>query len=173
MAEAGQWGKPWPKQGSWAPVVVSDEDRVRERSRVTFSAPLSNLQRDACRQHQRGCPKHHQGSLSSAPSFCWKVSLLSGHLCWAVLSHSVMSDSLRPRGLQPSRPLRPWGFSRQENWGELSCPLPGHLSQQAKNLVCRFWSPLSMTLRITGERSFPFWLAAGGHVPLPGPIAED
>ena len=54
MAEAGQWGKPWPKQGSWAPVVVSDEDRVRKRSRVTFSVPPSNPQRDACASTREG-----------------------------------------------------------------------------------------------------------------------
>ena len=29
-------------------------------------------------------------------------------LCCAVLSHSVVSDSVRPRGLQPSRLLCPW-----------------------------------------------------------------
>ena len=30
----------------------------------------------------------------------------------AVLSHSVMSDSLQPHGLYPARLLCPWGFSR-------------------------------------------------------------
>ena len=44
-----------------------------------------------------------------------------------MLSHSVVSDSLRPHGLQPSRLLCPWGFSRQEYWGGLPyCP-PGDL----------------------------------------------
>ena len=33
-----------------------------------------------------------------------------------VLSHSVMSNSLRPHGMQPARLLCPWGFSRQEYW---------------------------------------------------------
>ena len=32
----------------------------------------------------------------------------------AVLSRSVVSSSLQPQGLQPSRLLWPWGFSRQE-----------------------------------------------------------
>ena len=49
------------------------------------------------------------------------------HNC-AVLSHAVMSDSLRPRGLQPTRFLCPWGFSRKECWSGLSCPPPGDLS---------------------------------------------
>ena len=35
-------------------------------------------------------------------------------MCCAVLSHSVMSNSLPPCGLQPTRLLCPWGFSRQE-----------------------------------------------------------
>ena len=29
-------------------------------------------------------------------------------LCWAVLSHSVVSDPFRSFGLQPTRPLCPW-----------------------------------------------------------------
>ena len=44
-----------------------------------------------------------------------------------VLSPSVLSDSLRPHGLQPARLLCPWGFSRQEYWSGLPCPLPGDL----------------------------------------------
>ena len=40
---------------------------------------------------------------------------------------SVMSDSLRPHGLQPARLLSPWGFSRQEYWSGLPCPPPGDL----------------------------------------------
>ena len=35
---------------------------------------------------------------------------------YAVLSRSVMSDSLCPRGLYPARLFCPWGFSRQEYW---------------------------------------------------------
>ena len=33
-----------------------------------------------------------------------------------MLSRSVVSNSLWPHGLQPSRLLCPWGFSRQEHW---------------------------------------------------------
>ena len=47
-------------------------------------------------------------------------------LC-AVLSHSVVSDSLRPYGLQPARLLCPWGFSKQEYWSEQLFPSPGDL----------------------------------------------
>ena len=44
-----------------------------------------------------------------------------------LLSHSVVSDSLQPHGLQPTRLLCPWGFSRPEYWSGLSCPPPGDL----------------------------------------------
>ena len=40
-------------------------------------------------------------------------------LCCAGLSHSVVSNSLRPHGLKPARLLSPWGFSRQEYWSQL------------------------------------------------------
>ena len=44
-----------------------------------------------------------------------------------MFSRSVVSDSLWPHGLQPTRLLCPWGFYRQEYWSELSCPSPGDL----------------------------------------------
>ena len=45
----------------------------------------------------------------------------------SVLSHSVMSDSLRPHELQPARLLCPWGLSRQEYQSGLPCPPPRDL----------------------------------------------
>ena len=44
-----------------------------------------------------------------------------------MLSHSVVSDSLGPHGLQSARLLYPWIFSRQEYWSRFPCPLPGDL----------------------------------------------
>ena len=44
-----------------------------------------------------------------------------------VLSHSVLSDSLHPHWLQPTRLLCPWVFFRQESWNGLPFPLPGDL----------------------------------------------
>ena len=41
---------------------------------------------------------------------------------------SVVSNSLQSHGLQPSRLLCLWGFSRQEYCREWPCPLPGDLS---------------------------------------------
>ena len=45
----------------------------------------------------------------------------------AVLSHSVVSDSLQRYGMKPARLLCPWGFSRQQYWSGLPCPPPGDL----------------------------------------------
>ena len=44
-----------------------------------------------------------------------------------MLSCSAMSDSLQPHGLQPTRLLCPWGFSRQEYQNGLPCPPPRDL----------------------------------------------
>ena len=49
------------------------------------------------------------------------------HLTVCVLSHSVVSDSLQPHLLQPTRFLCPWRFSRQEDWSELPFPSPRDL----------------------------------------------
>ena len=54
-------------------------------------------------------------------------------LCCAGPSHSVMSDSLWPHGLQPSRPLCPWGFSRQEYWRGCHALLQGIFPTQGSN----------------------------------------
>ena len=47
-------------------------------------------------------------------------------ICWAVLSHSVVSDFVT-HGLQPTRLLCPWGFCRQEYWSGQLIPSPGTL----------------------------------------------
>ena len=51
-----------------------------------------------------------------------------GRWAWRnVFNCSVLSESLRPHGLQPARLLCPWEFSRQEYWSGLPCPPPGDL----------------------------------------------
>ena len=45
-----------------------------------------------------------------------------------------MSNSLWQHGLQPARLLCPWGFSRQEYWSGLPCPLPGDLPKPGMKL---------------------------------------
>ena len=52
---------------------------------------------------------------------------MNSELYVLVLSHSVVSDSLRPHGLQPATLLCPWGFSRREYWSGLPCLPPGDL----------------------------------------------
>ena len=58
--------------------------------------------------------------------FLWRILVKMGGKC-CVPSHSVVSDSLRPHGLQPTRLLCPWGFSRQEYWSGLLRPPSGDL----------------------------------------------
>ena len=43
----------------------------------------------------------------------------SSTVCDVCVSRSVVSDSLRPHGLQPTRLLCPWEFSRREYWSGL------------------------------------------------------
>ena len=70
---------------------------------------------------------------------CWKCQGVFTHcgclVRWqvCVLSLWVVSDSVRPFGLWPTRLLRPWGFSRQEYWSGLPCPPPGDLPTQGLN----------------------------------------
>ena len=59
-----------------------------------------------------------------------------------------MSDSLKPHGLQPTRLLCPWGFSRQEYWSGLPCPPPEDLP----NPVIK---PRSPTLQVDSLLSEP------------------
>ena len=71
--------------------------------------------------------------LSQAPAlagrFCtthaaWEATL---SLCAVCAARSVLSDSVRPRDLEPTRLLSLWGFSRQESWSGWLCPLPGDI----------------------------------------------
>ena len=55
----------------------------------------------------------------------WLDGIADSVVC-AVLSHSVMSDSVTPWTVAP-RLLCPWGFFRQEHWSGLPCPPPGAL----------------------------------------------
>ena len=49
-----------------------------------------------------------------------------------------------PMGRQPTRFLRPWGFSRQEYWSELPCPPPGDLYDPGTEHV----SPVAPALQV-------------------------
>ena len=54
----------------------------------------------------------------------WEATL---SLCVACAERSVLSDSVRPCELEPTRLPSLWGFSRQESWSGWLCPLAGHL----------------------------------------------
>ena len=74
------------------------------------------------------------------------TALLS--LSCAVLSHSVVSDSLQPHGRYLARLLCPSGFSRQECWSGLPCPPPGDLLKPGTK-------PRSPTLQVNSSPSEP------------------
>ena len=77
-------------------------------------------------------------------------AMLKAHVC--VLSHSVMSDSLRPSGLQPARLLCPWN-SPDENTG-VGCHflLQGVFSTQGSKQHLLF-SPASHVASLPSEPS--------------------
>ena len=74
--------------------------------------------------------------------YCYKPMLCVACAC------SVVSDSLRPHGLQPTRLLCPWDFSRQEYWSGLPLPSLGDLPDPriepkcpvSPALVCGFFT---------------------------------
>ena len=67
-------------------------------------------------------PQVYTTSLSSFKQCDWEWCL-----CVCVCVCSGLSDSLWPCGLQSTRLLCPWGFSRQEYWSGLTFPSPGDL----------------------------------------------
>ena len=87
----------------------------------------SNLMQLSQFKHQCDCNLCDQALVK--PSLCIpKPCKVKATCVCRVLSRSVMSDSLWPRGLYPARLLYPWGFSRQEHWSGLPCLPPGDLS---------------------------------------------
>ena len=74
-----------------------------------------------------------------------RLQYLYRRLC-AVLSRSVLSDSLQPHGLYWL--LCPWGFSRQEYWSALPCPPSGELPNPE-------FKPRSAALRVDSLSSEP------------------
>ena len=76
------------------------------------------------------------------------ISYFTICVCCAVLSCSVISDSLWPHGLQPTRLLCPWGFSRQKYWSGLPWLPPGDLPNPGNE-------PRSQTLQADSLLSEP------------------
>ena len=84
----------------------------------------------------------------SITKYCPLRNSCSFLLCCCVLSLSVISNSVRPHGLQPARLLYPWGFSRQEYWSGLTCPPRGDLCNPGIE-------PRSFTLQVDSLPSGP------------------
>ena len=60
-------------------------------------------------------------------TFIWSHPLFHPFLHVCMLVASVVSDSLQPSGLEPTRLLCPCRFFRQGYWSRLKCPPPGDL----------------------------------------------
>ena len=106
-------------------------------------------------------------------------------LVCSVLSCPVMSDSLRPHGVQPARLLCPWGFYRQEYQSGLPCPPPGNLpnpgielrspSLQADSLSSEPLGNITAQMKSGGKKEnpnhknicfFPSFLRYNWHITL-------
>ena len=67
-------------------------------------------------------------------------------VCARVLSCSVVSNSMWPHGLYPTRLLCPWGFSRQEYWSGFRFLLQGIFLSQEWNPCLLHWQADSLPL---------------------------
>ena len=93
---------------------------------------------------------------------CWHVCVcVCVSMC--VLSHSVVSNSLRPHRLGPTRLLCPWGFSRQEYWSGLPSPPQGNLPNpgtEPRSLHCFLrWRQMLYCLSHKGSPWILGWVA--------------
>ena len=68
-----------------------------------------------------------------------ELAVLSSITALCLVAQSCLT--LRPQGLSPTRPLCPWGLSRQEYWSGLPCPSPG-------DLLCPGIEPRSPALQV-------------------------
>ena len=104
----------------------------RDRPDPGIKLGSSTLQADSLPSEPPEKPLFNPSNLEKSP-----FARLAG-LCriTCVLSHSVISDSLQPHGLWPTRLLCPWGFSRQEHSSGLPCPSPGDLPKPGTEPRC-------------------------------------
>ena len=81
--------------------------------------------------------------------------LSSLHAC--MLSHSIMLDSLRPHGLQPTRVFCPWDFSVKNTWVDYHLLLQGIFPTQGLNLHLFYllhWQADSSPVESLGKLKF-------------------
>ena len=103
--------------------------------------------------------------------WCRPTSVLIGlghcAMCCAVFNGSVLSDCLWFQGLQPTRLLCPWGFSRQEYWSGMPCSPPeGIFPTQVSSIADGFftgWATMKAQKYWRGEP-----IPSPGNLPYPG-----
>ena len=83
------------------------------------------------------------------------VKLLYLALLLLLFSREVMSDSLRPHGLQPTRFFCPWDFPRQEYHSRSPCHSSGDLSDPEIKYVSLALASRFFTTKLAGK---PIWL---------------
>ena len=93
--------------------------------------------------HPRGVRVQPSCFTRDSPGLVLKVPWPTELPC-AELSHSVMSNSLQPHGLWPTRLLCPWEFSRQVYQSGLSCPPRGDLPNPGIKLRSPTWQADSL-----------------------------
>ena len=126
-----------------------------------FDTPSAVLQPAPSQLHQHACAhmsglEHWEGRARSASLWlvrrciCWIVTPCNciensaHHLSVSIFNNELLLSThgclgpqlcltLWPHGLQPSRLLCPWGFSRQEYWSGLPCLLQGIFPIQGSN----------------------------------------
>ena len=69
-------------------------------------------------------------------------------------SHSVVSDLSRPHGLQPTRLLRPWDFSRQKYWSGVPLPSPNRPLRKMKRKWRFFATPWTVAYQAPPSMGF-------------------
>ena len=93
-------------------------------------------------------------------------------ICCPCVSHSVMSDSLQPHGLQPPRLLCPWNFPGKNTGMGCHSLLQGifptqELNSGLLNFAGRFFNiPIQKILTRQGTSSFSSIVQSSNHVRL-------
>ena len=114
--------------------VITGHEHKGKTSLVTFHI-LQNYEEWRLKQ-EKSRASHKNKSSPSLRSTAWCSSLKLYLFICAVLSHSVMSNSLQPHWLLcpwPTRFLCPWGFSRQDTGVGCHALLQGIFSTQGLN----------------------------------------
>ena len=114
--------------------VITGHEHKGKTSLVTFHI-LQNYEGWQLKQ-EKSRASHKNKSIPSLRSTAWCSSLKLYLFICAVLSHSVMSNSLQPHWLLypwPTRFLCPWGFSRQDTGVGCHALLQGIFSTQGLN----------------------------------------